>query len=160
MTDCPCGSGLNYEECCGPFHAGKKTPTAEATMRARYSAFVTKELDYIKTTHNPDRMSDYNDTDIKLWAENSEWMGLKVVNVEGGQESDTEGKIEFVAKYKVKGQMQNHHEVAIFEKRDDTWFFMDGEIESSESIKREGPKVGRNDPCPCGSGKKHKKCCL
>ncbi len=22
------------------------------------------------------------------------------------------------------------------------------------------PKVGRNDPCPCGSGKKHKKCCL
>jgi uncharacterized protein YecA (UPF0149 family) len=22
------------------------------------------------------------------------------------------------------------------------------------------PKVGRNDPCPCGSGKKHKKCCM
>jgi uncharacterized protein YecA (UPF0149 family) len=21
------------------------------------------------------------------------------------------------------------------------------------------PKIGRNDPCPCGSGKKHKKCC-
>jgi Cd2+/Zn2+-exporting ATPase len=25
---------------------------------------------------------------------------------------------------------------------------------------RATPKVGRNDPCPCGSGKKHKKCCL
>jgi preprotein translocase subunit SecA len=25
---------------------------------------------------------------------------------------------------------------------------------------RAAPKVGRNDPCPCGSGKKHKKCCL
>ncbi len=25
---------------------------------------------------------------------------------------------------------------------------------------RQGPNVGRNDPCPCGSGKKHKKCCL
>ena len=24
---------------------------------------------------------------------------------------------------------------------------------------RVGPKVGRNDPCPCGSGKKHKQCC-
>lgn len=24
---------------------------------------------------------------------------------------------------------------------------------------RSAPKVGRNDPCPCGSGKKHKKCC-
>jgi preprotein translocase subunit SecA len=24
---------------------------------------------------------------------------------------------------------------------------------------RSGPKVGRNDPCPCGSGKKYKQCC-
>ena len=28
-----------------------------------------------------------------------------------------------------------------------------------EPIKRDLPKVGRNDPCPCGSGKKYKKCC-
>lgn len=26
-------------------------------------------------------------------------------------------------------------------------------------VKRASPKVGRNDPCPCGSGKKYKKCC-
>jgi len=25
-------------------------------------------------------------------------------------------------------------------------------------VKRDEPKVGRNDPCPCGSGKKYKKC--
>jgi len=29
-----------------------------------------------------------------------------------------------------------------------------------ETIVRGGPKIGRNDPCPCGSGKKYKKCCL
>jgi preprotein translocase subunit SecA len=28
------------------------------------------------------------------------------------------------------------------------------------TIRRAAPKVGRNDPCPCGSGQKHKKCCL
>jgi preprotein translocase subunit SecA len=27
-----------------------------------------------------------------------------------------------------------------------------------EPVKREGPRVGRNDPCPCGSGKKYKAC--
>jgi uncharacterized protein len=27
------------------------------------------------------------------------------------------------------------------------------------TVKRESPKVGRNDPCPCGSGKKYKNCC-
>ena len=29
-----------------------------------------------------------------------------------------------------------------------------------ETIRRATPKVGRNDPCPCGSGRKYKKCCL
>jgi hypothetical protein len=29
-----------------------------------------------------------------------------------------------------------------------------------EQYRRAAPKIGRNDPCPCGSGKKHKKCCL
>jgi preprotein translocase subunit SecA len=33
------------------------------------------------------------------------------------------------------------------------------EGETVKTITREGPKVGRNDPCPCGSGKKYKKCC-
>jgi preprotein translocase subunit SecA len=28
-----------------------------------------------------------------------------------------------------------------------------------KTVKRKGQKVGRNDPCPCGSGKKYKKCC-
>jgi hypothetical protein len=31
--------------------------------------------------------------------------------------------------------------------------------ESTEPYRREAPKIGRNDPCPCGSGKKYKKCC-
>lgn len=28
-----------------------------------------------------------------------------------------------------------------------------------EPYERAGPKVGRNDPCPCGSGRKYKRCC-
>jgi preprotein translocase subunit SecA len=37
-----------------------------------------------------------------------------------------------------------------------------GETEGGKgvTVRREGKKVGRNDPCPCGSGKKYKKCCL
>ncbi len=33
------------------------------------------------------------------------------------------------------------------------------EQKRSTTIVNEGPKIGRNDPCPCGSGKKYKKCC-
>jgi len=31
-------------------------------------------------------------------------------------------------------------------------------VEKAKPV-RTGPKVGRNDPCPCGSGKKYKHCC-
>ena len=33
------------------------------------------------------------------------------------------------------------------------------EQKQSQTVRNEGPKVGRNDPCPCGSGKKYKRCC-
>jgi hypothetical protein len=46
-------------------------------------------------------------------------------------------------------------------KRDLTAEDIDGyeELDVPETFRRQGPKVGRNDPCPCGSGKKYKKCC-
>ena len=36
---------------------------------------------------------------------------------------------------------------------------IDGDTTNHEPIRNEGPKVGRNDPCPCGSGRKYKNCC-
>ncbi len=36
---------------------------------------------------------------------------------------------------------------------------LDGEEKTQVTVKNDGPKVGRNDPCPCGSGKKYKNCC-
>lgn len=41
------------------------------------------------------------------------------------------------------------------ELNEDDW----GDYEPQEPIVRDEPKIGRNDPCPCGSGKKYKKCC-
>jgi preprotein translocase subunit SecA len=35
-----------------------------------------------------------------------------------------------------------------------------GEVKKTEPIRNTAPRVGRNDPCPCGSGKKYKHCCL
>ncbi len=39
------------------------------------------------------------------------------------------------------------------------WKFEDGEFVTDRPIVRDQPKTGRNDLCPCGSGKKYKKCC-
>ena len=55
-------------------------------------------------------------------------------------------------------------EVGLPYSRDRVILFVDGVVGGvggvkGETIKRTAPKVGRNDPCPCGSGKKAKKCC-
>ena len=44
-------------------------------------------------------------------------------------------------------------------RKDGTWYYVDGEVIKPATSVHQQPKVGRNDPCPCGSGKKFKKCC-
>ncbi len=158
MENCPCGSGKPYAECCKPFLSGEKAPTAEKMMRSRYTAFVKGRIDYIKNTVHPEKLSEFEEKSIRDWSENSEWQGLEILNVEAGGESDPTGKVEFKARYKTDGLARDHHEIAEFKKVDDTWFFVDGNLVTPKPFKRDEPKVGRNDPCPCGSGKKYKKC--
>ncbi|MEW8683176.1 MAG: YchJ family metal-binding protein, partial [Candidatus Thiodiazotropha endolucinida] len=70
-----------------------------------------------------------------------------------------EASVEFIATYKEGGMVRPHHEISRFLKQDGVWYFVDGQLVAPKTEKRHQPKVGRNDPCPCGSGKKYKKCC-
>ena len=81
------------------------------------------------------------------------------MKVTDGGPDDKEGQIEFVSNYKEKGKDKIHSELATFLKEEDTWYFKDGEAPKVEQYIRPGPKIGRNQPCPCGSGKKYKRCC-
>jgi SEC-C motif-containing protein len=66
--------------------------------------------------------------------------------------------VEFVARYKFRGKAFAHHELASFRIHEGRWMYVDG-IMNPRPPQRTADKVGRNDPCPCGSGKKFKKCC-
>lgn len=159
MSLCHCDSEKKFTECCSPFLAGDANPaTAVECMRSRYSAFVEANVDYITKTHHPDFMEDYSPEDTQAWAKESEWLGLKIVESEDGQAGDSEGTVEFIANYKQQGKTFRHHELSTFQKRDGQWYFVDGQI-INDPIVRDTPKVGRNEPCPCNSGKKFKKCC-
>lgn len=160
MENCPCGSEVKFEECCEPVIKGtKKADTAVQLMRARYSAYATVEADFLYESLHPDKKSTHDAEQTKDWAEKSEWNRLEIVNTEKGGEGDEEGTVEFIAHYTVKGERTRHHEVATFVKADGQWFFEDGEGVAPQQVVRATPKVGRNEPCPCGSGKKYKKCC-
>jgi SEC-C motif-containing protein len=160
MTECPCGSGQPYADCCAPLINGEaQAQSAEALMRARYSAHVNSEIDYIHDTTLASRRDNFNRARLLNWTQHAQWLGLEILDTTDGMPEDTTGTVEFIARYREKGKRVNHHEIAEFTKEDGRWFFKDGNPPKAEQFIRQGPKVGRNDPCPCGSGKKYKKCC-
>jgi len=159
MANCHCGSDKSFGECCEPFLNGIATaPTAEALMRARYSAYVTANIDFIERTTHSGARAEFNRESARKWSEESQWHGLEILNVTGGKEQDAEGTVEFIATYSQKGEEVKHHEVSTFRKEAGAWTFVDARM-MYQPFRRDQPKIGRNDPCPCGSGKKYKKCC-
>jgi SEC-C motif-containing protein len=142
---CPCGSGKPYGECCAPLHRGERgAATAEALMRSRYSAYVLKDGDYLRATwHTSTRPAL-----LELADDTTRWLGLRILAAAQGGEGDEAGSVEFAADY-AGGQL---HERSRFVREGGRWRYLDGE--------RLPPvKVGRNEPCPCGSGRKFKRCC-
>jgi SEC-C motif-containing protein len=127
-------------------------------MRSRYSAYAEHAVDYIIDTcvHKGKDDIDYKST--RDWSERSTWLGLKIISVEKGGPADTEGTVEFEASYESDGLKDVHHETAKFKKENDKWLYDEGNV-SPRTVVRSSPKVGRNEPCPCGSGKKYKLCC-
>ena len=156
---CPCLSSKSFESCCEPILQGQQAQTAEELMRARYTAYTQINMDFIEKTHDPNTKKDIDMDANKEWAENTEWAGLQILSTEAGLADDDWGKVEFKAQFLENGEMQTHHEISEFNKRDGKWYFTIGRSSDSGTIINTEPKVGRNDPCVCGSGKKFKKCC-
>lgn len=160
MEICPCGSGRDFTECCEPLIKGERiAETAEQLMRSRYSAYAKLETDYLFTTLHPDHRGDYDPKSTRAWAEKSEWHGLEILETGKGGPDDSEGTVEFIAHFTQDRVRREHHEVAEFSKDQGTWYFVNGKMKGPRQVVRQEPKVGRNDPCTCGSGKKYKKCC-
>lgn len=157
---CPCCSGKNYDECCKPVIDGsRKAATPEELMRARYSAYAKCEVDFIIGSTEKSKRDENDRKEIENWSKNSEWLGLKIVNTDFEDNTEDSGKVEFIASYADRGVKLEHHELAEFKRVDGEWFFYDGQLVAQHPFVRVEPKIGRNDPCPCGSGKKYKKCC-
>jgi SEC-C motif-containing protein len=160
MELCPCGSGDVYAGCCEPLIRGERdAETAEALMRSRYSAYAKVEIDYLYQTTHLSQRSKFNHEESAAWSKKAQWISLEVLRTEKGGPDEDAGIVEFVARYREKERLVNHHEIAEFVREEGGWRFKDGHSPKPEQAIRKGPKIGRNDPCPCGSGKKHKKCC-
>jgi SEC-C motif-containing protein len=151
---CPCGNTKSYQQCCGLYIEEAQLPeTAEQLMRSRYTAYTLQNDKYLLDTWHPNTRPDYKPSDD----DNTTWTRLEILHTEDGLKSDTKGIVEFIAHCEVKGTKSHVHETSQFVHEDSRWYYLDGK--GQQPVRRDNPKVGRNDPCPCGSNKKYNKCC-
>lgn len=160
MERCACGRERPEADCCGAFLEGRATPaTAEDLMRSRYTAYARGQVDYLVATHDPATLTKEGRQAIARAAASTKWQMLNVLGTERGGPEDEEGLVRFEARYTVGGRAHMLRELSRFRRIEGRWFYVDEVVDKPLTVKREGPKVGRNDPCPCGSGRKHKQCC-
>jgi SEC-C motif-containing protein len=152
---CLCGSGVEYDQCCGLFHSGEKKPiTAVALMRSRYTAYVMQNASYLQETWDATVRPEL----IDFSKEKVEWQRLEIGNTKKGGAKDTKGIVEFKAYYLQDGEEYVMNEISKFTQRADGWFYLDGRMKSIGKIGVQ-TNLGKNAQCSCGSGKKFKRCC-
>lgn len=150
---CPCGSERPYRACCQPWHQGQPAPTPETLMRSRYTAFVLGLTDYLRETWHPTTRP------AELALDDSPvWVSLQILSAndgchKGSDNAKDKGQVHFRAIYRAGAGFGYLEENSDFTFEQGRWFYVAGDT-------REGTlKPGRNEPCPCGSGKKYKACC-
>ena len=154
LVVCPCGSGLLEAECCGAYLAGKRqAPSVEVLMRSRYTAYVRQDADYLLRTWHPATRP----PELSFGpGDDCQWLGLQVLHTTQGHRDANSGSVEFVARYRHAGRVQRMHELSKFVREAGRWLYVDGKQ------KRDADPAGRvalNAQCPCGRGKKYKRCC-
>ena len=146
MTSCPCGSGKSLADCCARYHAGELAPTPESLMRSRYVAYIEQRMDYRRDTWHPDTRPARLDPDTE-----TQWRRLEIV--QSGTDVDR-GLVHFRATWRAGKQWGVLEESSRFVRENGRWLYHSGDVIQHNL------NPGRNDPCPCGSGGKLKKCCL
>lgn len=128
-------------------------------MRSRYTAHVLGKSQYLADTLSEKQRADFDIAEFEAGQADVTWTGLEIRATADGGEGDKTGTVEFVARCRDKGGAGIHHELSTFIRDDEgRWVFDDG-VHNPKPATRRVEKVGRNDPCPCGSGNKYKKCC-
>lgn len=145
---CPCGSGRAYGDCCGPFLAGGLVPeTAEQLMRSRYTAYVRRDTDWLRSTWHPVTRPSRIDVDHGV-----RWIGLQILATEGGGPGDTKGTVEFVAHYKIGGKAHRLHERSRFQRRNGGWLYLDGDLDPDPAPRQTSGGADPGDDPSAASG--------
>lgn len=146
---CPCQSGKAYRFCCNIIHLDlDEAELPEQLMKARYSAFVLCKEAFILNSWafetRPEQL---------LLNDRTRWISLEITGSDPVSTGTSSASVSFIAKYLEENKVYTVQERSTFIKRSNCWYYLDGDSENSFQV------LGGNTACPCGSGKKFKRCC-
>lgn len=147
--NCPCHSGQSFDRCCGRFISHREPPeNVVQLMRSRYCAYVLDNREYLSETWHPD----FRPADL---ASNPRihWIGLEII---ARDEQALQATVEFEARLLFEGRVEAMRELSSFVRDNGQWLYTDGKMLTPGFTPW---KPGRNEACPCGSGRKFKRCC-
>lgn len=125
-------------------------------MRARFTAHAVRDFAFLHRTYRPTARKPYIPCSE---VPPTEWTRLVVHGHASGKSADV-ATVEFTAYGTEAGAEHVLHEKAEFMREDGKWLYTRALREGPAPFRSTSGKPGRNDPCPCGSGKKYKRCCL
>lgn len=146
MSSCLCKSKEVSCPCQDIISAKRKADNPLQLMRSRYVAFATGASDYLYQTSSNKLKLELTEQDLKAACMSCHFIGLTIVEA-------TDTTVEFKADFIADGYLQQIHEQSNFVIEDEHWKYDSGELFDTPII-----KIERNEQCPCGSGKKFKKC--
>ncbi len=117
-------------------------------MRSRYTAYTLQNMAYIRETWH----QDYCPATLQAHPD-QRWLGLRVLDF---VDDDDRATVCFEARYLSAGRVDGIHESSRFIRQAGRWWYTDGELLPLSFVPW---KPGRNEDCPCGSGRKFKRCC-
>lgn len=125
-------------------------------MRSRFTAHALGDYRHLHRTYLATARKPY--VEETPGGEEPEWTRLVVHAHEPGATPDR-AFVDFSAYYRQGEGEEALHEKSEFQRLDGAWYYTRSVRIGPAPVRAAGPKVGRNDPCPCGSGKKYKHCC-
>jgi len=152
---CPCGSGRAFAACCEPIlKRERKAATAEELMRSRFTAHAVRDFEHLHRTYRETAGTPYVPAPD---APELAWTRLVVHAHEAGARPEV-AFVDFTAYFADEDGEHAVHEKSEFVREGGEWLYTRA-VRSGPAPVRAAAKVGRNEPCPCGSGKKFKQCC-
>ncbi|WP_286235688.1 YchJ family protein [Thalassotalea sediminis] len=166
---CICGSGLDEDVCCKSIIEKKRVAVfPEQLMRSRYYSYAHNNVDYLYETYADHAKSATLKSEIADWCQQSRWIKLNIHRADAVAIDNVNCTVEnentalkypivnFTAYYIYNDTYCQMTEQSRFIVENGQWRYYDGDVIEQKAC----VKLTRNTSCPCGSGKKYKRCCI